>query len=550
MIRRQIWRNERSLYKHTCDLCKKEIISMYAPEKKYIVYCTECYQSDKWNPLEYGRDYDFSKSFFEQFQSLMEIVPRHTLYQDFVTASDYTNWAVYLKNCYLVFGGHHYEDSFYASQSFYLKDCFDVDFSKKSEQCYNSIHLKQCNRVYFSAFSEDSSNSWFLFGCKNCHNCVGCTNLRNASYCVFNEQYSKTDYKNKIKELDLNSRKNIDLLTKKFRENSLKFPRKFAWTKNILNSTGDDLEQVKNCHHCFSAFEDENCRYSFFVPTGAKDSFDLDHCGLGTELTCELMSGFGNNKVLYGNRIYYCHDIYYSDDCHHSNNLLGCISLRKKEYCILNKQYSKEEYEKLLPKIIEHLKENQYKSKDGKTYKFGEFFPFELSPFSYNETVAQEYFPLSKIVADTKGYTWQDQIEKNYKITLKSKDLPDQINIVNDEIINQVIECKHKGNCTDQCSTAFRIVNQEFQFYKKTGIPLPELCPNCRHYERLKQRNPLKLWSRKCLCAGSNSTNKVYQNTVSHFHGENPCFNEFQTSYSPDRPEIIYCEACYNAEVV
>ena len=39
------------------------------------------------------------------------------------------------------------------------------------------------------------------------------------------------------------------------------------------------------------------------------------------------------------------------------------------------------------------------------TGEWGEFFPHELSPFGYNETVAQEYFPLNEAQAkDLKAY--------------------------------------------------------------------------------------------------------------------------------------------------
>ncbi len=95
------------------------------------------------------------------------------------------------------------------------------------------------------------------------------------------------------------------------------------------------------------------------------------------------------------------------------------------------------------------------------------------------------------------------------------------------------------------------------------NLPLPRLCPNCRHYERLKYRNPLKLWKRVCACNGQMANSSavanamadkkgqmVYKNTITHFHGDNKCPNEFETSFSPDRPEIVYCESCYNSEVV
>lgn len=521
---------------------------MYAPEKSFVVYCTDCYQSDRWDPAAYGRTFDFSKSFFEQFASLMKVVPRRALYQDFAEASEYSNWALYLKNSYLIFGGHHYEDTAYAAQSFYLNDCVDVDFSKKSEQCYDSVHLRQCSRVRFSAFSEDCSDSWFLYGCRNCSNCIGCTNLRNASYCIFNKQYTKEEYKQKMSELALDTDAGVKSVASQALEKSLLYPRKYAWTKNVANSSGDDLDQVRNCKSCFSASDSENCHYSFFVPGGAKDSSDLDHCGQGLELGYELMSGFGDSRVRFGNRVYYSHDVDYSDDCFNSANLFGCVGLRKREYCILNKQYAKEEYEELIFKIIQHMNDLPYRDQLGRTYGFGEFFPPTLAPFAYNETVAQEYFPLKEDDAKALGFGWRMSEKRQYPITLQPDDLP-RTGDAGEEIAQQIIACEHGGNCNEQCVTAFRIISSELQFCKKLDVPLPRLCPNCRHYQRLKQRNPLKLWKSKCGCGGAASVNGIYKNTASHTHGAGACLNGFETSYSPDRPEIVYCEQCYQAEV-
>ncbi len=248
-----------------------------------------------------------------------------------------------------------------------------------------------------------------------------------------------------------------------------------------------------------------------------------------------------------------CRDLSYCRMCHSSNNLFGCVGLKKKQYCIFNKQYTKEEYEQLVPKIIEHMNSMPYVDKKGRVYKYGEFFPPELSPFSYNETIAQEYFPLTKESAIEQGYSWKDPEERNIPITIKSEDLPDHIKDVDDSILKQIISCEHKGTCNEQCTTAFKIIPQELEFYRKMNLPLPRLCPNCRHYQRIKQRNPLKLWKRKCQCQGQIANSKeqiVYKNTIVHTHGTEPCPNEFETTYAPDRSEIIYCESCYNSEVV
>ena len=43
--------------------------------------------------------------------------------------------------------------------------------------------------------------------------------------------------------------------------------------------------------------------------------------------------------------------------------------------------------------------------------EWGEFFPIEISPFGYNETVAQEYFPLSKDDCGEQGWAWREDEE-------------------------------------------------------------------------------------------------------------------------------------------
>jgi hypothetical protein len=149
------------------------------------------------------------------------------------------------------------------------------------------------------------------------------------------------------------------------------------------------------------------------------------------------------------------------------------------------------------------------------------------------------------------GYNWRESEKKQHIASLKCEDVPDHINSVNDSIMNETVACRHAdSDCREQCTIAFRIIPQELEFYRKHNLPPPRLCPNCRHYQRLKQRNPLKLWHRKCQCSGVKSENGVYQNTAKHSHLDGLCPNEFETSYAPERPEIVYCETCYQNEVV
>ena len=99
--RRLCFRNERKLYKRKCDLSGKEIISIYSPDKSYIVYDQKVWWSDDWNPLKYGRVFNFEKGFFEQFGKLIQDVPLITLINANSENCDYTNYATENKNCYL-----------------------------------------------------------------------------------------------------------------------------------------------------------------------------------------------------------------------------------------------------------------------------------------------------------------------------------------------------------------------------------------------------------------------------------------------------------------
>jgi len=219
--------------------------------------------------------------------------------------------------------------------------------------------------------------------------------------------------------------------------------------------------------------------------------------------------------------------------------LFGCMGVRNRQYCILNKQYTKEKYENLVPKIKKHMDEMPYRDKAGRIYKYGEFFPPEFSPFPYNDTWAQEYFPLTKEEAGEHGFLWRDLERRNYQITIKSDDLPDNIKDVKDDILDQIIGCAHEGQCREGCTEAFRIIPKELEFYRKMNLPLPRLCPVCRHYQRTKQKNSWELWHRSCMCEIKNHD----------WHADGKCKNEFETSYAPERPEIVYCEKCYNQEV-
>ncbi len=163
---------------------------------------------------------------------------------------------------------------------------------------------------------------------------------------------------------------------------------------------------------------------------------------------------------------------------------------------------------------------------------YGEFYPPEFSAFGYNETSAMIEMPLTKEEALAQGFKWEDTPRGTYgKATIAWGDVPDSIGKAHDDLTKEIFECM-------ECKRNYRIIANEFSFYKKCGIPLPRRCPECRHERRILSRGPNKLWSRSCMCGLSN-----------HDH-EGTCPNESETSYAPGRPEILYCEDCYQKEIV
>jgi hypothetical protein len=538
--RRYAWRNERSFFKTICGHCGKNILSAYPSESSYPIFCHNCWMGDAWDPLDYGQEYDFTKPFFTQFKELFGKVPRLNLFQMNSANSEYSNIIRDCKNTYLSYSiTNNSEDIYYSKnvdKSKQIIDCLGIN------DCEKSAHLVYGANAYgvvFSVITRSCLNSSFLFDCHGCSDCFMSSNLRNKKYIFRNKQLSKEEYEEKIAQINFGSNKNFSELVKEFEELKMNAIHRYADIVRSVHATGNALGNVKNAQECFEAYDMENVKWvsrSYAI----KDSMDVVNTGIGSELVYEYASGGAHLQKVIGcvAALNPLSDAYYSGWCGSSSDLFGCFGLRSKKFCILNKQYTEEEYKKMVPKVIDHMNQMPYEGENGRVYGFGEFFPIELSPFAYNDSTSQEMWPLSKEEIKLRGYAYREPEIKNYTITIGPENLPDDINEVTENITNEIIGCEHAGNCLHQCTTAFKITAEELSFYKQFNLPLPRMCPNCRHYKRLEYRNPWKLWHRSCVC-----------DIAGHDH-EDKCQNEFETSYAPDRPEKVYCETCYQKEVL
>jgi len=403
--------------------------------------------------------------------------------------------------------------------------------TNKCELSYGNVNTTACYRTLFSVDCESCQEVALCKDCVGCNSCFGSIGLRNKSYCIFNQEYSKEEYKERIAEFNLGSNKNFQELKAKTYKHWLNFPQKYIHGYHNAGVSGDYIFESKNAKNCFRVRGAEDSKFLQNIINGpVKDCYDYANYGENAELVYEcLIAGSGVYNTKFCTQSFpNVKDLTYCIFCNDSSDLFGCISLRKKQYCIFNKQYTKEEYEKLVPEIIAQME---------KRGEYGEFFPSWLSYFPYKATAAYEFSPLNEEDAKKKGFLWYPTSKQNYQITLKNKNIADDIKDIGKGILSEVIECAHKESCQHECTGAFRIIEMEFDFCKRINISLPRLCTNCRHHERLLLRNSPAFYHRQCMCDKQN-----------HNH-QGRCQTEFETSYAPDRPEKIYCESCYNKEV-
>lgn len=519
--------NETVLYKRKCDLTGEDIFSMYDADAPFPVYQTDVWYSDQWDSYKYGMDFDEKRPFLEQLFELQSKVPRMSLVrQGMAVNSPYAHRVTDPKNSYMTFRASYPENCLYVYNGKYTKDCSDSAWIFDSELCYECVNIENCYNVRFGQESKDCRDSSFLYACRNCSNCAFCVNLVNGEYCIWNKRYAKEDYFNKLKELGLDNYSNVQQLKQEFTRFRKQFPQKAIASIKSDKVSGNWFSNCKNVSKSFDCVEVKDGKHLFMV-FAAEDCMDYYEWGNKAEQIYEVVNS-GINIA----RLYFCNqcwagasDLYYCNTCPGARNCFGCVGLKKGEYAILNKKYSKEEYETLKRKIIKQMKEMPFVDKRGFEYYFGEFFPEMFSDFAYNETIANFHFPLSREQALSRGYLWKDKEKKDYKITLKPEDLPQTIEEVDDSILNEVIECENKDH--PESVGAFRITQNELNFYRKMNLPLPRACFNIRHLRRMQSRPQLKITKRSCL----------------------KCETEVETVYDEKNYPIIYCEKCYQQEV-
>lgn len=426
------------------------------------------YYNQSWEEYLNGIDYDSSKNLFENYAELRKSVKGINMINFFHSEnSEYADVVSKWKNIYLsAFIVNGDEDVMY---SFGVNDeskrvLNSAIISDHSENIYFSLAVQHSFQVFYSRFINNSSDIWLSTNLIWCTHCIACHDLENSSYCIENTQYEKDEYMIKkdeyLKDKDGYHKSYTDLIRKRWKHLA---SANITWSYAVES---EDIEwahftyRISSWRNIFNVWGFESCQniYDVFNWWGPslQDIYAVNGIAINSE-NCYTSCHVPNcNTVFYS---------YYLESC---SFCIWCIGLQNKSYCILNKQYTKDEWE---------LKANEIFSQMEKEDVLWDFFPGSLNPFYFNDTMGWILWNFTKDEVESEGYMWREweikvDIPEESDI-ISTNDLKhyqsyqDEKWLINKNILKKVIQ--------DDNGNYYRIVQMEYDFLSRYWLPLPEI---------------------------------------------------------------------------
>lgn len=268
--RRLLFRNDMVLYHRKSSLSGKQIVSIYAQDKPYVVYDQDEFWSDKWDECSYGRNFDFTKTFTEQFEALNRAVPHMSLFTTNVENSYYTNHSLNAKNAYLIAGATNVQDCLFGRFLISCEDTVDGLSLYSCRWCYECVASQGCYQCLYATYCHNCSDCLMIEDCQNCKNCCLCFGLKGKEYYFLNEYLGKEEYERRMAELGPLTNEKIMHLKLKFAELRARLPHRAMYVFGSEDCSGDMVFESKNCESCFDCSKCEDCTFVSNTPHGFK----------------------------------------------------------------------------------------------------------------------------------------------------------------------------------------------------------------------------------------------------------------------------------------
>ncbi|MFA6585885.1 MAG: hypothetical protein WCS86_01865 [Candidatus Paceibacterota bacterium] len=517
-MRRLVHMNFSRLFKRECDAPghSEMMISIFPEECPFPVYDYQYFIGEEFDPFSFGIKYKEGDDPMRVLSSIRKKFPMPSFLNRDPSSvnSDYSNGGRNLKNGYYVMACYDVEDAWYSNMLMKSRNIMDSKVVTDSEFVYEALFSDHLYKSSFIYFSNSCADSMLLFDCRNCMNCFGCVNLRNAKYCVFNEQYSKDEYENFLNTVYPLTLDKILSYQEKFWELVKRLP--INGSRNVASSNvfGVNIKNSRNLYDVIDANNSENVRHGDGAMSH-KDSMDfLFSGGNSSQVYMNINVGSQSSRVKFSVSSKFCTDCEFIFNSKNLNNCFMCFGLQNKSYCVLNKQYSEEEYFRIVDEIkTDMLNRGEY----------GDGLGLEFSAQAYNFSLAQISFPLSdEEILKLGGYIAKEPETNVGNIeVVKYSDLPKTIQEIPDDILNKAILCVKSGR-------PFRVASSELEFYRRMNLPLPDTHPLLRIENRLSFVKEGKKYRAVC----------------------GKCKKDMETVFDLSENFLIYCEKCYQQEVV
>lgn len=293
-------------------------------------------------------------SFYNEFNKLLSRYPK--LPSDVIESenADYGNYNHYCKNMHIAFDCALSSDCIYTYDAYIVKNCVDTDYCSETELCYENVDSFKCYNSDYLEYCANLRDSAYASDCINCHDVFGCVSLSGKSFCIFNRQLSESEYRQKVAEYKKWPPEKILAVVEALKK---RYPSTTKEGHNENSPYGNYIHYNKNCYMCFDAANNESCSYLYdsHYNTGC---YDMTYSSKDSQLSYEIVDSFKLFNCSFAVLSNNSHDSSYIYNCSNVKNCIGCVSLSNKQYCILNRQFSKEEYEKISKQLIEELKTN------------------------------------------------------------------------------------------------------------------------------------------------------------------------------------------------
>lgn len=519
-LRRNLaFRNDRQLFWRKCDATGARIFSAYPAFAPFPVVSLEYWNSLAWDGTKYGTTFDFKLPFFEQLFELWQKVSRPACSVKNSRNAQVVQNGVGVVDSFMIFGACRARNCYYSNALLETISCIDCNRVSFCELCYECIDCHHCKELRWSEHCAHCEQSAFLFNCKNCKHCLLSANLEGKEHVIFNRQYSREEYSKMLSDLSLHVRSPFEQARERFLEFLRDHPIPHIYSDRVMTTSGNYLSA---CNFVIDSFECIDCQNL----CDCHDLFLAKHCldtsGYGDSLEyaaqCVMVGGQAKNLINCIDCANQVSNLMYCGYCENSRELLACVGLKNREYCIFNTQYSKSAYVELRARVEQHLKEKKI---------WGVFFPTPFSDYPYNRSLAQDFMPLNKTQAGMLHFSWDDHedeikpsqllgsqamISGSFEAVERFSEVPPTLAELKELSLQKaVFLCEITGK-------PFQFSQEEVDLYHRLDVPPPARTFEQRYRERLMRLAPRKMNVRKSSQSGA----------------------EIRTSFPPDWKQPVY----------